>query len=256
MNLSKQITTTVDALTKTLDAPPLDPVVLALANDYLAGKSVADIAEEYAITQDRVTSVIEKKEVKAYIDSVFATQGYLNRIKRINLINQVIDQKIQEAVETGIYSKKDLLDWMKHLQDIEIGMKPKTAGPAVAVQINNYDKLMKDLMKAGKQGSWTELEKGLQQEVNIHQTTQTAATYLNAEVKETYFNIPQEHHVPVGSWSKSEAHFVIPSTKQQSGCAWIDLYLGEVFKTNGQDEFTDEDLDITLKSRKQIAKRW
>ena len=56
-----KITTTVDALTKSLDAPPLDPVVLALANDYLAGKSVSDIAEEYAITQDRVTSVIEKK---------------------------------------------------------------------------------------------------------------------------------------------------------------------------------------------------
>ena len=137
----------MDALTKTLDAPPLDPVVLALANDYLSGKSVTDIAEEYAITQDRVTSVIEKKEVKAYIDSVFATQGYLNRIKRMNLINQVIDQKLQEAVETGIYSKKDLLDWMKHLQEIETGMKPKTSGPAVAVQINNYDKLMKDLME-------------------------------------------------------------------------------------------------------------
>ena len=84
-----KITTTVDALTKSLDAPPLDPVVLALANDYLAGKSVSDIAEEYAITQDRVTSVIEQKEVKSYIDSVFATQGYLNRIKRVNLINQV-----------------------------------------------------------------------------------------------------------------------------------------------------------------------
>jgi len=147
MNLSKQITTTVDALTKSLDAPPLDPVVLALANDYLSGKSVTDIAEEYAITCDRVTSVIEKKEVKAYIDSVFSTQGYLNRMKRMNLINQVIDQKLQEAVETGIYSKKDLLDWMKHLQEIETGMKPKTAGPAVAVQINNYDKLMKDLME-------------------------------------------------------------------------------------------------------------
>ena len=106
-----KITTTVDALTKTLDAPPLDPVVLALANDYLAGKSVSDIAEEYAITQDRVTAVIEKKEVKAYIDSVFATQGYLNRIKRVNLINQVIDQKIQEAVETGIYKlMKDLME--------------------------------------------------------------------------------------------------------------------------------------------------
>jgi len=140
-------TTTVEALNKTLEAPPLDPVVLAIANDYLAGKSVEEIADEYAVSQDRITSVIEKKEVKAYIDNVFATQGYLNRVKRINLINQVIDQKIQDAVETGVYSKKDLLDWMKHLHDIEVGMKPKPTGPQVAVQINNYDKLMKDLME-------------------------------------------------------------------------------------------------------------
>ena len=113
------VTTSVDALNRTLEAPALDPVVLALANDYLSGKGVVEIADEYGISEDRVTAVIEKKEVKNYIDSVFATQGYLNRIKRINLINQVIDQKIQDAVETGIYSKKDLLDWMKHLQEVE-----------------------------------------------------------------------------------------------------------------------------------------
>ena len=121
--------------------------MLALANDYLSGKAIDELADEYGITEDRVTAVIEKKEVKNYIDSVFATQGYLNRIKRINLINSVIDQKIQEAVETGIYSKKDLLDWMKHLQEVEASLKPKTQGPQVAVQINNYDKLMRDLME-------------------------------------------------------------------------------------------------------------
>ena len=141
------VTTSVDALNRSLEAPPLDPVVLALANDYLSGKGVNEIADEYWISEDRVTAVIEKKEVKNYIDSVFATQGYLNRIKRINLINSVIDQKIQEAVETGIYSKKDLLDWMKHLQEVEASLKPKQTGPAVAVQINNYDKLMRDLME-------------------------------------------------------------------------------------------------------------
>jgi len=144
---NNSVTTTVDALNRTLEAPPLDPVMLALANDYLSGKSIDELAEEYGISEDRVTSVIEKKEVKNYIDSVFATQGYLNRIKRINLINSVIDQKIQEAVETGIYSKNDLLDWMKHLQEVETSLKPKQQGPAVAVQINNYDKLMRDLME-------------------------------------------------------------------------------------------------------------
>ena len=141
-----QPTTTVEALNKTLETPPLDPVVLAIANDYLAGHDISKLSEEYGITEDRVTSVIEKKEVKSYIDSVFATQGYLNRIKRIILINRVIDQKIEEAMETGIYSKKDLLDWMKHLQEVETGLKPKNTGPAVAIQVNNYDKLMKDLM--------------------------------------------------------------------------------------------------------------
>lgn len=140
-------TTTVEALNRTLEAPPLDPVVLALANDYLSGKSIVEIADEYGITEDRVTAVLEKREVKSYVDSVFATQGYLNRIKRINLINAVIDSKLQEALETGIYSKKDLLDWMKHLNEVEATVKPKEKGPAVAVQINNYDRLMKDLLE-------------------------------------------------------------------------------------------------------------
>ena len=140
-------TTSVDALNKTLDTPSLDPVVLAIANDFLSGKSIEEMSDEYGVSQDRITSVVEKKEVKIYIDSVFATQGYLNRVKRINLINQVIDQKIADAVETGVYSKKDLLDWMRHLQEIETGLKPKQSGPQVAVQINNYDKLMKDLME-------------------------------------------------------------------------------------------------------------
>ena len=146
-NAKAQPITTVDALNKSLETPPLDPVVLAVANDYLSGKSISVLADEYGISEDRVTGVIEKKEVKAYIDSVFATQGYLNRVKRVALINRVIDQKLEEAMETGIYSKKDLLDWMKHLQDVETNLKPKKDGPAVAVQINNYDRLMKDLME-------------------------------------------------------------------------------------------------------------
>jgi hypothetical protein len=139
--------TTVEALNRTLDAPALDPVLLAIANDYLAGKSIDIIADEYGISGDRVTTVIEKREVKAYIDNVFATQGYLNRVRRIALINSVIDQKVQEAVETGIYSKKDLLDWMKHIAEVEATLKPVAKGPAVAVQINNYDRLMKDLLE-------------------------------------------------------------------------------------------------------------
>lgn len=139
--------TTVEALNRTLDAPAIDPVMLAIANDYLAGQSVLDIAESYGVTPDRVTATIEKREVKTYIDGVFATQGYLNRNKRFAIINKVIDQKLDEALETGIYSKKDLLEWMKHLAELENTLKPSNKGPAVAIQVNNYDNLMKDLFK-------------------------------------------------------------------------------------------------------------
>jgi hypothetical protein len=138
--------TTVEALNKTLDAPALDPVLLAIANDYLKGMTIPEIAEEYAVSSDRITTVLDQREVKAYLDGVLATQGYLNRVKHIDLINQVINQKVQESLETGILSKKDLLDWMKHLNDVEKGIKEKPAGAAVNIQVNNYSKLMKDLL--------------------------------------------------------------------------------------------------------------
>lgn len=141
------VISTIDALNKTLETPALDPVLLAIANDYLAGVEIPGIAQNYGISEDRVTAVIEKREVKAYIDNVFATQGYLNRAKRIDLINKVIEQKVEEAAETGVLSKKDLLDWLKHINEVEAALKPKASGPQVAIQVNNYDKLMKDILE-------------------------------------------------------------------------------------------------------------
>tara|TARA_B100000424_G_C22942376_1_gene501438 strand:- start:2103 stop:2558 length:456 start_codon:yes stop_codon:yes gene_type:complete len=135
----------VDALNKSLETPKLDPVLLAIANDYLAGEGVDKIAEEYGVSQDRVAAVLDKDEVRKYIDNVYVTQGYLNRVRRMKLVNQVIEQKVQDALESGVWSKRDLLDWMKHLNELEETAKPKKASPQVAVQINNYDKLMKDL---------------------------------------------------------------------------------------------------------------
>ena len=139
-------TTTVEAIEKALDTPAIDPVVLSVANEYLSGKTITDIAESFSLSEDRVASIIDKKEVKTYIDNVFVTQGYLNRVKRLQLINAVIEQKMTDALETGVFSKKDLLDWMKHLHDVESSVQKKEK-PSVAVQVNNnYDSLMKGLL--------------------------------------------------------------------------------------------------------------
>ena len=64
---------TVDVLNKSLETPALDPVLLSIANDYLEGREVKQIAVDYGISEDRVTSVIEKDEVKKYVDNVYVT---------------------------------------------------------------------------------------------------------------------------------------------------------------------------------------
>lgn len=135
-----------DTLNKNLEAPKIDPVHLSVANDYLEGMDIIAISKEYDVDADVITAIIEKPEVQKYIDNVYLSQGFLNRNKRLEVINKVIIQKIEDAEITGELSKKDLLDWMKLLMDMEKNIKPSPAkGPAVAVQINNYEKLMDKL---------------------------------------------------------------------------------------------------------------
>lgn len=135
-----------DNLNASLDAPELDPQHLLVANELLTGKNVYQIAEEFGMSPDRVSAICERAETKRYVDSVLMSQGYLNRSRRLQLINRVIDQKLEEALDTGMYSKRDLLDWIKLLNEMDRDNKPK--GPTTAVQINqnnNYTNLLQDL---------------------------------------------------------------------------------------------------------------
>ena len=133
-------------LIKSLEAPALDPVILALANEHLAGKDYEELSREFGVNKDVVTQILNKKEVKSYIDTVFLNQGYLNRQKLSNLINQVVEAKVVDALESGEWSKKDLLDWLKFVQTISVETQGKEKGPQVQVNVqNNYMKLMKEL---------------------------------------------------------------------------------------------------------------
>jgi hypothetical protein len=63
----------------------------------------------------------------------------------------VIDEKLAEARETGVFSKRDLLEWLKLLNDMERDSRPKQPTTAVQVnnQTNNYSTLMQDLFDKG-----------------------------------------------------------------------------------------------------------
>jgi hypothetical protein len=143
------LTTYKDNLNAALEAPSLDPLYLSVAHSLLSGDSIDSIADALSLTTDRVTAIAEREDVRRYVDTVYLTQGYLNRVKRLKIINRVIDAKLEEAEETGVYSKRDLLEWLKLLNEMETSTKPKQ--PTTAVQINqqtnnNYATLLQDLL--------------------------------------------------------------------------------------------------------------
>ena len=137
-----------DNLNDALSAPELDPQHLVVANEILSGKSIPQISEMTGLSNDQVTAIAERGEIKRYVDSVYMSQGYLNRVRRMQVINRVIDEKMAEAAETGVFSKRDLLDWLKLLNDMDRDSRPKA--PTTAVQVNNhtnnYSSLMQDLL--------------------------------------------------------------------------------------------------------------
>lgn len=135
-----------ETINKSLDAPALDPVLLRVANDHLAGDDVVTIAARYGVTPDRITNALDKPDVKRYIDKVFETQGYMNRHKRMQIINRAIDSKVQEAMDSEVWGKKDILDWVKLVNEMD-----KTTNKSTNVQVNqqnnNIVNLVTDLFK-------------------------------------------------------------------------------------------------------------
>ena len=137
-----------DNLNASLHAPEIDPQHMVIANEMLCGKSIPQISELTGLSNDQVTAIAERSEVRRYVDAVYMSQGYLNRVRRMQVINKVIDEKLAEAADTGVYSKRDLLEWLKLLNDMDRDSRPKA--PTTAVQVNNhtnnYTNLMQDLL--------------------------------------------------------------------------------------------------------------
>jgi hypothetical protein len=102
------------------------------------------------------------KEVKEYMNSVYLDQGYRNRFRLAELLDEIIENKLQEAREAGMYSSKDLVDILAlaHKVAEDHRKEPKnTIRQQNNVQINspfgegNYGKLMEKLLGTESSGS-------------------------------------------------------------------------------------------------------
>ena len=72
------------------------------------------------MTENEVSEVLNKREIKQYIDTVFLDTGYRNRFKISETLDMLIEKKLEEADETEIYTNKDMADLLQMAHKMRI----------------------------------------------------------------------------------------------------------------------------------------
>ena len=119
----------------------LSPEALALTEVHLQTLDINQTAKQLGMSAEEVTHYLRKPEVKRFMDTVFLESGWRNKYKLAGLLDTIIESKVEEAEETGIYSNKDLLDVIQlvHKMRMEEIKASREDAPAsqTNVQINN-----------------------------------------------------------------------------------------------------------------------
>ena len=86
----------------------ISPEGLDVANAYLQFGNIRAVCEMLAVPENQVVELLNKREVKKYIDTVYLDMGYRNKNNIATVLDEMIQSKLEEAQETGVYSSKDL----------------------------------------------------------------------------------------------------------------------------------------------------
>jgi len=142
----------------------ISPEGLEVANSYLQLGNIRAVCEYLRVDENQVVSLLNTREVKKYIDTVYLDMGYRNRNNIASLLDTMIASKLQEAEESSVYSNKDLADLLQMAHKMrmdEIKAQTELAKAESSsvknqtnVQINgelpfgqgNYGKLMEKLL--------------------------------------------------------------------------------------------------------------
>ena len=131
----------------------LTPEALDIANAYLTYGSAKDTAEQLQIPEYQVVQLLERKDVKDYITGIYLDRGYRNKHKIGEVLDRMIQSKLEEAEESGIYTCKDLLELLKFAHQMRVDeIKNDQTGPTVNIANfgqGNYGQLMERLLDKG-----------------------------------------------------------------------------------------------------------
>ena len=143
----------------------ISPESIEIANAYLETGDITAVSAVLNVPRDVVSEYLNKREVKKYIDSVYLDTGYRNRSKLAEVMDTLIDKKLEEAEETEMYSNKDLADLLQmahkmRMDEIKAQAELQKAEASnvrsqTNIQVNegvpfgqgNYGKLMEKLLK-------------------------------------------------------------------------------------------------------------
>jgi hypothetical protein len=132
----------------------LSPEALEITDIYLRTLDIDTTATELGVPREKVVNFLSKKEVKRFINTVFVEQSYANQFKLQGLLDEIIASKLEEAEETGVYTKFDLvellklqhkikMDYLKEIKDLEASAPHNQTN----VQVNSYGDNLSGLLE-------------------------------------------------------------------------------------------------------------
>ena len=149
-------------------ATKMSPEGLEIANTYLEQGNIPAVCSKLGVSESEVSEILNKREIKQYIDTVFLDTGYRNRFKISETLDMLIEKKLEESEETEIYTNKDMADLLQmahkmRIEEIKAQTEmEKAKAQVVKTQVNiqdnsgtpfgqgNYGELIKRLMKDQK----------------------------------------------------------------------------------------------------------
>lgn len=133
----------------------ISPEGFDVANAYLEFGTVQETAKQLQIPEHEVVRTLNQREIKTYIDGVYMDLGYRNRSRLGAVLDKMIDQKLEEAEETGVYTGKDLFDLLQfaHKMRMDEIKAEQKVDQSTTVQVanfgeGNYGKLMDRLLSS------------------------------------------------------------------------------------------------------------
>ena len=146
----------------------ISPEGMEVANSYLTLGNIKGVCEYLSVSENKVVDILNRREVKKYIDTVYLDTGYRNKNNIGTLLDEMIQSKLEEAQESGVYSSKDLADLLQmahrmRMDEIKAQAELEKASASsirnqTNVQINegvpfgerNYGKLLDKLLNGPK----------------------------------------------------------------------------------------------------------